>query len=59
MQTFKITVQSNDGSNLFETPMEFPIEQLRATPNPRQALCSHFLYMTQEVLAEVDPKLSL
>lgn len=56
--TFTITVTSTDGSNQYVETRTFDIDsELRKTPNLRQALCSHFISMTKESLAEVDPSI--
>ena len=56
---FVIKVMCQEGSNQHVLEQEFPIEQLRDTPNPRQSLVAHFLYMAREVIAEIDPQLKV
>jgi len=50
----QITAIDDDGKE-FQQEIEFAHEQLQKTPNPRQALVSHFLHMTRDVLRNISP----
>lgn len=50
----QITAIDEDGKE-FHQQMEFTHEHLQQTPNPRQALVSHCMYMIREVLSNVSP----
>lgn len=50
----QITAIDNNGKE-FHQQMEFAHEHLQQTPNPRQALVSHCLYMIREVLSYINP----
>ena len=56
---FVIKVMCQEGSNQHMLEQEFTLENIANTPNPRQALVAHFLDMTREVIAKVDPQLKV
>lgn len=56
---FVIKVMCQKGSDQHVLEQEFTLEDIVITPNLRQALVAHFLYMTRKVIAEVDPQLEV
>ena len=59
MTTLEVTVIVKDGRKRHTETRVFTIEELRATPNPRQAVVARFLYMAREVLTNVKPHFTL
>jgi hypothetical protein len=50
----QITAVDDDGKE-FHQQMEFTHQVLQQTPNPRQALVAHTMFMIREVLSNVSP----
>ena len=61
MSTLTITVSTKamDGTQLDTEELTLDVDSLRTVPNPRQMLVAHFLEMTREVVAEVDPSINI
>ncbi len=59
MTTIEVTVVVKDGRKKYTETKVFNVDDLRTTPNPRQAMVAHFLYMAREVLTNVRPHFTL
>lgn len=59
MTTMEVTVVVKDGRKRYTETRVFTIDELRTTPNPRQAVVARFLYMAREVLTNVRPHFTL
>jgi hypothetical protein len=59
VNTLKVIVIANDGTNQHAQELEWDLEALRHLPNPRQALVAGFLSNARQVVDQVDPSINI
>lgn len=59
MTTIEVTVVVKDGRKKYTETKVFDITMLRTTPNPRQAMVAHFLFMARELMTNIRPHFTI